>query len=192
MKTYTLIGGLNGVGKSSLTGLLKTERTDLGVIIDPDKAAVQAGSAYRGGRRAVAKIEKAIADGVSLTQETTLSGGYVLRTVRRAREAGYRIRLYYVGLDTLSESLRRIRNRVERGGHDIPRDMVERRFAHRFADVAKLLPYCDEARFFDNENGFVPVAEYRNGEWLLMGHAPQWLCGLMQEMESNSGAGERA
>ena len=34
MKTYTIIGGVNGTGKSSLTGVLKTQTTDLGIVID--------------------------------------------------------------------------------------------------------------------------------------------------------------
>lgn len=36
MKTYTIIGGVNGVGKSSFTGVLKERSTDLGVIVDID------------------------------------------------------------------------------------------------------------------------------------------------------------
>ena len=37
MKTYTIVGGVNGVGKSSLTGVLKSRTTDLGVIVDVDR-----------------------------------------------------------------------------------------------------------------------------------------------------------
>ena len=37
MKIYTIIGGVNGVGKSSLTGVLSAKSNDLGVIIDTDK-----------------------------------------------------------------------------------------------------------------------------------------------------------
>ena len=36
MRTYTIIGGVNGVGKSSFTGVLKERCTDLGIIIDVD------------------------------------------------------------------------------------------------------------------------------------------------------------
>lgn len=115
------------------------------------------------------------------TQETTLSGGYPKRLCRRAKEAGYHIRLYYVGLDTAEESLRRIENRVEHGGHDIPAKDVRARFSHRFADVAKILPYCDAAKFFDNDNGFVLVAEYRNGQLIQAGDArPAWLQELLK------------
>ena len=185
MKIYTLIGGVNGVGKSSLTGTLCVERTDLGTIIDPDQLTAQCGGdEYEGGKLAVQRIETALADGVNFTQETTLSGGYPKRLCRRAKEAGYFIRLYYIGLNTSQESLRRIRNRVERGGHDIPQWVVDARFSHRFKDVAKILPYCDEARFFDNENGFVLVAEYRNGRLLPVGnHRPAWLVELMDTLQ---------
>ena len=177
MKIYTLIGGVNGVGKSSLTGSLCAERTDLGIIVDPDMLTARCGGdEYEGGKLAVQRIETALADGVNFTQETTLSGGYPKRLCRRAKEAGYFIRLYYIGLNTAQESHRRIRNRVERGGHDIPAKDVDARFAHRLEDVAKILPYCDEARFFDNENGFVLVAEYRNGRLLPVGGLrPAWL-----------------
>jgi len=104
--------GVNGAGKSSLTGSLRAERTDLGIVVDPDQLTAQCGGdEYEGGKLAVQRIETALADGVNFTQETTLSGGYPKRLCRRAKQAGYFIRLYYVGLDTAEESLRRIKNR---------------------------------------------------------------------------------
>lgn len=182
MKIYTLVGGVNGAGKSSLTGTLKAERTDLGIIVDPDKITRECGGdELAGGTAAVERIEAALARGVNLTQETTLAGGYPKRLAKRAKETGYYVRLYYVGLDGLDEALRRIENRVAKGGHDIPRHDVERRFQRRFRDVWKVLPYCDEAKFFDNNNGFSLVAEYRNGEILPLGKdGPQWLQELLQ------------
>lgn len=184
MKLYTIIGGVNGCGKSSLTGALKAERSDLGLLIDVDKLAAQLGSPVEGGKAAVRKIDECLEKGISFTQETTLSGARTERTIRRAKERGYTIRLYYIGLDTMEESLGRIANRVAKGGHDIPKADVERRFQSRFTDVLRVLPYCDEARFFDNDNGFVEVAEYRNGELIpRVATPPRWLLELMGRVD---------
>lgn len=181
MKIYTIIGGVNGVGKSSFTGVLKERSTDLGTIIDVDKiTAEMGGSALAGGKAALQKINDCIGRGVSFTQETTLSGYKTEATAKQVKELGYHVRLFYVALDTAAESLTRIENRVKRGGHDIPHDDVLRRFSGRWEAIAKVLPYCDEAEFYDNDNGFVKVAEYRNGELRSVGQLrPQWLTDLL-------------
>ena len=65
---------------------------------------------------------------------------------------------------------------MRHGGHDIPEPDVLRRFAGRREALAKVLPYCGEARFFDNDNGFAEAAEYMNGEPLLKGdRRPDWI-----------------
>lgn len=182
MKIYTIIGGVNGTGKSSLTGVLKTQTTELGIIIDVDKITAQNdGSALKGGKIALERIKDCLSKDISFTQETTLSGHKTELTASKAKEQGYYIRLYYIGLDTLEESLARIENRVRRGGHDIRDEDVQRRFAGRWKAVAKVLPYCDEAMFFDNDNGFVEVAEYANGELVIKGNArPKWISELSE------------
>ena len=51
-----------------------------------------------------------------------------------------------------------------------------RRFENRFESLKRILPYCDEATFFDNDNGFIEVAEYKNGELILKGSKyPKWI-----------------
>lgn len=175
MKTYTIIGGVNGVGKSTLAGVLKSVSADFGTPVDADIC---------GGREAVRLIHECISRGADFTQETTLSGAKTARTIAEARENGNSIRLYYVALNTAEESLSRIRNRVSRGGHDIPEEVVRRRFAKRFDDLLRILPRVDEAVLFDNENGFVRVAEYRNGELILSGKgSPEWIITLKGNLE---------
>ncbi len=185
MKIYTIIGGINGVGKSSFTGVLKSRTTDLGIIVDVDKLTGQAGGdALAGGRSAVRIMENCIANGVSFTQETTLSGHRTPKTAQRVKNAGYYVRLYYIGLDTAEESKQRIANRVARGGHNIPTEDVDRRFLKRWEAVKAVLPYCDEAAFYDNNNGFVEVAVYRNGELILEGdYRPKWIEELVSFMK---------
>lgn len=58
MKTYTIVAGVNGCGKSSLTGVLRTEKDNLGKIIDVAKITVScSGNVLEGGKKAVALID---------------------------------------------------------------------------------------------------------------------------------------
>ena len=185
MKTYTIVAGVNGCGKSSLTGVLKTEINNLGKIIDVDKiTAACGGNLLEGGKRAVALIEECLEKEICFTQETPLSGGKTLDTVKRAVAKDYYIRLYYVGLDTVEESLLRIENRVKKGGHNINTETVANRFVKRFDDLLAVLPYCNEATFYDNDNGFATVAKYKNGELHTLGpNSPKWLAELIEKMK---------
>lgn len=185
MKIYTIIAGVNGAGKSSFTGALKYQRDDLGIIIDTDRITAEqfGGDEYEGGKAAIVKIEAALQNGVNFTQETTLAGGYTKRIATVARDAGYFVRMYYIGIDTQQESRKRIKNRVDKGGHDIPDADIERRFARRVSSLIRVLPLCNEVVFFDNVNGFVEVGAYRNGEIVQHGvNCPAWLRELMQEV----------
>ena len=61
MKTYTIVAGVNGCGKSSLTGVLRTESDNLGKIIDVDKiTAACGGNLLEGGKKAVALINECL------------------------------------------------------------------------------------------------------------------------------------
>ena len=172
MKTYTIIGGVNGTGKSSLTGVLKAQTNDLGRIIDVDKITAQnGGSAIQGGKIALERILECLDKGLSFTQETTLSGHKTEVTAAKARDRGYFIRLYYVGLDSAEECLQRIENRVAHGGHNIREEDVLRRFAGRWEAVAKVLPYCDEAVITKVENTYTADAWFPN-----LDEDPEWEC----------------
>lgn len=112
MRTYTIIGGVNGVGKSSFTGVLKERCTDLGTIIDVDKITAElGGNALAGGKAALKKINECIEKGVSFTQETPLSEWHTEATAREVVEKGYRVRMYYIGLNSAAESVARIANK---------------------------------------------------------------------------------
>lgn len=168
MKTYTIIGGVNGVGKSSLLGVFVAVDSCLGLIIDTERAA--------GVENAERLTDDCLSKGISFTLETTLSGVKTLKTIKRARDLRYLVRLYYVGVGSLDESISRIQNRVRKGGHDIPEEDVKRRYNKRFEDLAKVLPYCNEVYFYDNENGFCEVAQYRNGSLIFTTkNIPEWL-----------------
>lgn len=186
MKTMTIIGGVNGVGKSSLMGVLDDERSDLGIMIDVDKITAQVGGdRILGGKIALREMDDCLSKGKSFTWETTLSGNKPLKTVKAAAENGYRIRLYYVALDNAEKSIARIKNRVAEGGHDIPSEDVLRRFGNRFTSLLKIVDLCDEVKFYDNNNGFKVVGMYRNGKMIpVVNDSPEWLKEIMKTLDN--------
>lgn len=185
--TYTIIGGVNGVGKSSIYGVLNQVGEALGVVIDTDKIIARlGGDKLKGGKEAVRIINDCLAKEENFAQETTLSGQKTLKTILAAREKGYSIVLHYIAVSSSEESLLRIANRVRKGGHDIPETDVQRRFDKRFDDLLRVLPYCDAAVFWDNENGFCPVADIFNGEFEFYDeekNLPDWILSLNEILE---------
>ena len=180
MSIYTIIAGVNGTGKSSLRGVLEGQNLNLGHIIDPDLIAKENNNdLIKAAKIAVAKIRDCLNKNISFTQETTLSGRTVLTTIKQARKQGYYVTLYYIGLSSAEESLIRIANRVRKGGHNIPEKDVRKRYNKRFDTLIDVISYCDEIIFYDNENGFVKVAEIKNGQFrYINGYRPEWIVEL--------------
>lgn len=91
--------------------------------------------------------------------------------------------MYYVGLNSVEESLARIRNRVRNGGHDIPTEDVIRRYAKRIESLRNVIHLCDKVIFFDNTNGFVKAAEITNHKFIYTNHIrPVWLSEIKKQL----------
>lgn len=106
-------------------------------------------------------------------------------TTKQVKELRYHVRMFYMGLDTLDESLLRIQNYVRRHGHNIPNDDVLKCFSARWETFTKVLIYHDEAEFYDNDNGLVKVAEYRNGEFRTIGKlTSKWILKLQDYLKT--------
>ncbi len=102
--------------------------------------------------------------------ESTLSGRTYAAMLRQARAAGYEVRLCYLWLPSVSMSLRRVRQRVRKGGHDVPEADLRRRFLPSLRNFFSLyLPLADEALLF-NAAGSPPelVARWKGRTALLI------------------------
>ena len=182
MKRYTVIAGPNGVGKSSLRGVLEGQGIILGHVIDADMIAGEHhNDPISAGKQAIKEINECLKQDISFTQETTVAGKRIQQTMKQAKAQGYSISLFYVGISSVEESIIRIANRVRKGGHNISTEDVLRRYKGRFEAFRHVLPYCDEITFYDNENGFVKVAELKNSRFCYTnGYRPKWLLELVK------------
>lgn len=171
--TYIVFAGVNGVGKSTFyhsgqwaasTSMLSMPR------VNPDEILVRSGGKsdsrtdqMRAGREALRMMDDLFAKRKSFNQETTLTGHLSLRSMERARSLGYRIILYYIGVDSPETSLARIAHRVSVGGHPIDEESVRRRYIASIRNLSRALDMCDEATVFDNSIEFVTIAQWTHG-----------------------------
>lgn len=191
----TVIAGTNGAGKSSVIGALLRQHS--GHYFNPDEWArrlrqddpgltvTEANAlAWTAGRDL---LQRAIDEGLDYTFETTLGGNTIPLLVSQAAARGHRLVVWYVGLDTPEQHIRRVHQRVERGGHDIPTDKIRERFDRSLENLVTLLPEIDELRLFDNSvsvslaNGEAPkirpLLHLRDGQVLAsvpLPEVPHW------------------
>ena len=115
---FSVIGGPNGAGKSTYTDRLAAAGYNLGEVVNPDVIAANlpgpdATRNARAGRETLRRTRALIASGRTFSRETTLSGNEILRTMRAARNAGFAVNLFFVGVDSVDISRARVRWRVE-------------------------------------------------------------------------------
>ncbi len=188
-KTYTIIAGINGVGKTSLYEILKSDdRILLGERINIDEIVRKEGDwrdnllQIKAAREAMRRIDNCIARGVCFHQETTLPGPTILRQVKKAKARDYKIRLFFVGVDDLEIAIERVHRRVEMGGHGLDDDIIRRRFEKMKKNVRDLMPHCDSVAFYDNTTRFHQIAYVKNQELVdCTSELPRWFAELLDE-----------
>jgi predicted ABC-type ATPase len=153
-----VLAGVNGAGKSSIGGAaFRHGGVD---YFNPDEAARRIQSANPGivaeeanslawhqGRRL---LERAITERLDFAFETTLGGTSIPRLLETALASDIDVRIWFVGLTSPELHLERVRQRVARGGHDIPEDLVRERFTRSRLNLVRLLPHLTELRVHDN------------------------------------------
>ena len=164
--TAYIISGPNGAGKTTfaleflpnIAGCHNFINADLiarGLSpLNAEAAAIEAGRLF------LRQIRAHISTRSDFGFETTLSGTTHVRLIHDMRRAGYTIRLYYLWLPTVQLALKRISERVRRGGHDVPHEVVKRRFGKGLANLfQRYLPLADYCAIFDNSSAS-PVLVY--------------------------------
>ena len=178
MPILFVIAGPNGSGKSTLT---RSGQFGPVPVIDPDAIARDlppgAAQPVTAGREALRRRRAWLEAGAGFAVETTLAGGSALDLMRRARAAGFEVELHYVRTASARQSLDRVRQRVARGGHDVPEADLRRRFARSEANLPLAMRLADRCWLYDNSGVEVRpriVATLSRAAVVLDPAAPGW------------------
>lgn len=152
-----IIAGPNGSGKTTfaveflpkIAGCRNFINADLiarGLSpLDVDAAAIAAGRLF------LAQIRLQMNARHDFAFETTLAGLSYIKLINAMRRVGYQVHLYYLWLPGVQLSLKRIAERVKRGGHDIPRQVAVRRYGKGLINLFRYyIPLADYCAIFDN------------------------------------------
>ena len=133
-KTILVIAGPNGAGKTTFAREYLLNVADYTTFVNADLIAAGLNplqpeqEAIAAGRMMLEMIRRYVSEGRSFAFETTLSGRTYASMIPRWREQGYRVSLVFLSLPSPEAAIERVRQRVQDGGHNIPEDVIRRRF----------------------------------------------------------------
>ena len=149
-KHLYIISGPNGAGKTtaSYTVLPKILQCKEFVNADeiarglspfnPESVAIEA------GRLMLKRISELLQKNESFSIETTLSTRSYFRLIEKAHTQGYEVTLLYFWLKSPEQSIERVAERVAKGGHNIPKDIIVRRYREGLDNLFKIyMPIVD-------------------------------------------------
>lgn len=134
-KKIIIIAGPNGAGKTTFARTFLPEEAQCPRFINADLIAAglspfaPEAAAIKAGRLMLEEIDEAVAHGESFAFETTLSGIGYRQRIRLWRRFGYHVSLFFLRLPDAEAAIDRVATRVRQGGHNIPEDVIRRRFA---------------------------------------------------------------
>jgi predicted ABC-type ATPase len=133
-KKIIIIAGPNGAGKTTFARSFLPAEANCLRFINADLIAAGLApfspetAAIRAGRLMLQEIASCTDKGESFAFETTLSGLAYLRHIAEWKKQGYHISLFFLALASDDVAIARVAERVRQGGHNIPEDVIRRRF----------------------------------------------------------------
>lgn len=162
VKKIIIIAGPNGAGKTTFAReFLPTDEACIN-FVNADLIAAglspfaPEAAAFQAGRLMLKQIADHVAYGRSFALETTLSGLGYARQIPLWRAAGYAVALHFLALPSTDIAIERVAQRVAQGGHNIPEEVIRRRFAAGQANLARYCALVDEWDVYDN-SGPMPL-----------------------------------
>lgn len=151
MPNLYIIAGCNGAGKTTASYAVLPEILNCKEFVNADAIAAGLspfnveGVALEAGRIMLKRINELLDEGVDFAFETTLSTKSYVSFIKKAQNAGYEVTLLYFWLDSPRVAFDRVAKRVSEGGHNIPIDVIERRYYRGIKNLFYLyIPICDK------------------------------------------------
>lgn len=178
------LAGPNGAGKSSFYATY-LRRSNL-LFINADQISLQTGvSAYKAAELAEEWRRELVERQDSFIFETVFSDpvGAKLDFLKVAEARGYTVLLIFVGVDSPQSSEERVAIRVSKGGHDVPREKIQQRYARTMKNLQRAVIEIGNIRVYDNSDLYRPyrlVAFRDTGQDVIVNPpTPKWLRPLL-------------
>lgn len=158
-KMLYIIGGCNGAGKTTASYTVLPDILDCREFVNADEIARGLSPfnptdvAIEAGRLMLKRIEELLAREESFSIETTLATRSYVNLVHRAHDKGYHVTLLFFWLNSPELAIQRVAERVSKGGHNIPEDIIRRRYVSGIQNLFNLyVPEVDAWSIYDNSN----------------------------------------
>ncbi|MGE0660860.1 MAG: zeta toxin family protein [Reyranellaceae bacterium] len=157
LPNLVLLAGPNGSGKSTFAKSALRDVAQFDVKIDADEIARHLSSndpasvAFAAGKKAISLRLAALAARQSLVIETTLSSNELFRFAREAKSTGYTFIFVYLFIASVDLCDFRVKQRVMKGGHSIPIDVITRRHRRSIVNFDRFFGLSHEALVYNAE-----------------------------------------
>lgn len=152
-----IISGCNGAGKTTASFTILPEILDCKEFVNADEIAKGLSPfrpenvAVESGRIMLERINELLKTKVDFAFETTLATRSYKNKVLEAQKNGYKVTLLFFWLSSPELAIERVKERVSEGGHDIPKDVIIRRYINGLKNLFELyIPVVDEWMVLDN------------------------------------------
>ena len=185
--TLCVVAGPNGSGKTTTTiQLLQDEWAANSLYINPDNIAQETFGDWNSPEAILKAAEQAtklryecLEKGRDFVFETVFSSPEKLEFLRKAKDAGFFIRFFYVCTSDPTINVARITQRYLNGGHEVPISKVISRYYKSLVNAEEAISFVDRAYIYDNSiNNQLPRLLYRTADGTLFKQytddIPEW------------------
>lgn len=153
-----IVAGPNGSGKTTTTEqLLRNEWGADSLYINPDNIAREifgdwnsADAVLKAAQKATQQRYQCLENGQDFVFETVFSSAEKMDFIRKAKDAGFFIRIFYVCTESPLININRIAQRYLNGGHEVPISKVISRYYSSLKNISKAMEIADRVYLYDN------------------------------------------